>query len=442
MNGSTQVASCDAVHGYVAAICFKTGPPVTVGAELEWCVIDATDPTRVIPLDRLRNILDQAGPTPGGSTVTYEPGGQLELSSPPAFGVTACWQGLRADISHIERILADDGLTLLWTGIDPYRPPVRQISDLRYDAMEAYFDRRGPEGRLMMCSTAAVQVNLDAGTDAADIARRWRLLHAVGPPLVAAFANSSWHAGRSAGCRSMRQVVWQRIDPGRTRPPVGPDPVTAWADYALDAGVMVRRGGPDQWVTNPGHTFRQWLTGRNGNGHASNGHGSVSGSGIASGNGNGSGNGRVSGTSNGHVRAAPTIDDLDYHLTTLFPPVRPRGWFEVRYIDAQPAAYWPVPVAVLSALVNTPRAGDEVMAAAEPVADAWWDAAHRGLAHPGLFRAATACFETAIDSLRADGTDTALVALVESYLDRYVARRRCPADDAHPFALAPAKEFR
>jgi glutamate--cysteine ligase len=421
MTGSTQVASCDAVHGYVAAICFKTGPPVTVGAELEWLVIDATDPARPIPLDRLRAILDMAGPTPGGSTVTYEPGGQLELSSPPAFGVTACWKGLKSDIGHVERALADHGLTLLWTGIDPYRSPARQISDLRYDAMEAYFDRRGPEGRLMMCSTAAVQINLDAGRDATDIARRWHLLHAVGPPLVAAFANSPRHAGRSTGCKSMRQVVWQRIDPGRTRPPAGADPFVAWADYALDAGLMMQRTGPGDWTTDPGLTFRQWLTG------------------AATGANSGS---AANGRGNGHVRSTPTVDDLDYHLTTLFPPVRPRGWFEVRYIDAQPADYWPVPVAVLSALVNTPAVADHVMAAVEHVADAWWEAAQMGLAHPGLARAAETCFETALDTLRADGTDGALVTLVESYVDRYVARRRCPADDAHLHTLAHAKETR
>lgn len=32
----------------------------------------------------------------------------------------------------------------------------------------------------------------------------------------------------------------------------------------------------------------------------------------------------------------PTLDDLAYHVTTLFPPVRPRGFLEVSYLDAQP----------------------------------------------------------------------------------------------------------
>ena len=33
----------------------------------------------------------------------------------------------------------------------------------------------------------------------------------------------------------------------------------------------------------------------------------------------------------------PTLADLDYHCTTLFPPVRPRGWLEVRWLDCLPA---------------------------------------------------------------------------------------------------------
>ena len=32
----------------------------------------------------------------------------------------------------------------------------------------------------------------------------------------------------------------------------------------------------------------------------------------------------------------PTLQDLDYHLTTLFPPVRPRGYVEIRCADALP----------------------------------------------------------------------------------------------------------
>ena len=58
--------------------------------------------------------------------------------------------------------------------------------------MRDYFSAGGfaDAGLAMMCSTASVQVCLDIGADRADAARRWRLTHALGPLLIAAFANS------------------------------------------------------------------------------------------------------------------------------------------------------------------------------------------------------------------------------------------------------------
>ena len=50
----------------------------------------------------------------------------------------------------------------------------------------------------------------------------------------------------------------------------------------------------------------------------------------------------------------PTYDDLDYHLSTLFPPVRPRGYLEVRYLDAQPGDGWIAPTLLLTALMSAP----------------------------------------------------------------------------------------
>ena len=53
----------------------------------------------------------------------------------------------------------------------------------------------------------------------------------------------------------------------------------------------------------------------------------------------------------------PTRDDLSYHLSTLFPPVRPRGHLEFRVIDAQPGDGWIVPAAVVTAaLLDDPAA--------------------------------------------------------------------------------------
>jgi len=72
------------VHAYVARTCFKTGPPGRVGVELEWLVVDPADPHTVVPIRRTRAAVEAALPLPHGSVITFEPGGQLELSSLPA----------------------------------------------------------------------------------------------------------------------------------------------------------------------------------------------------------------------------------------------------------------------------------------------------------------------------------------------------------------------
>src|ERR671921_693297 len=253
-----RLRDCAAVRGYVERVCFKTGPPGLVGTELEWLVAFADDPTALVPIHLLRELLEAAGRPPRGSAITYEPGGQLELSSLAFRGPTACWQALSEDAEHVRRTLAAAGLVLLPTAIDPYRRPRRQLRHPRYDAMEAYFasvaDPGSDVGPSMMNSTASVQVNLDIGTDLADACRRWRLLHDLGPVMVAAFANSPVQAGRSTGWRSGRQKVWLHLDPDRTSMPSGTDPASAWADYALDARLMLELRDGGDWSVSPGPT--------------------------------------------------------------------------------------------------------------------------------------------------------------------------------------------
>lgn len=392
---STRLRDCAAVRGYVKHVCFKTGPPELVGTELEWLLGFADRPGDVVPIHLLRRLLDEIGPPPRGSTLTFEPGGQLELSSAACHGATACWRALATDVDHVRTPLTEAGLVVLDTAADPVRPPRRQLHHPRYDAMEAYFAAVGcPTGRVMMNSTAATQVNLDVGDCPAEAERRWRLLHDAGPAMVAAFANSPVLAGRRTGWKSTRQWVWQCLDPQRTTAPQGADPWSGWADYALGARLMLRRRDDDDWSVAPGPTFRDWVEGR------------------------------LDGP-------PPTEEDLAYHLTTLFPPVRPRGWFEVRYVDAQPLRWWPVPMAVLAALLDDPVAGRLASEACTGTTRLWETAARDGLADPRLAAAARACFALAGQALVRLGADPGLATLVEAFADRYVDRGRCPADD-HP----------
>jgi glutamate--cysteine ligase len=410
-------AEDDAV-GHVHGICLKTGPPRRVGVELEWLVRDARDPSLTVPAgriaDAMRGFAPEAGPElpssaapgvlPSGAFLTAEPGGQLELSSLPADSLAECVSATERDMAALRAAAADAGLNLAGFGLDPLRRPPRILDLPRYAAMEAFFDRGGPWGRQMMCRTASVQVCLDAGDEGGGqtgFRYRWALLHAIGPVLVAAFANSPLRDGRPTGWRSTRQQVWAHMDPTRTRPPRvhdGTDPRDAWAAYAMDAEVMlVRDPGSANWAAPPGATFRAWVRGEIG------------------------------------VPRQPTSEDLSYHLSTLFPPVRPRGHLELRMIDAQPGDGWIVPLAVATALLEDATAADEALAATEPLTasggDPWLRAARLGPSDAVLARASRECFATARSALDRMGVPATITAAVDTFIENYVSRDRCPADD-------------
>jgi glutamate--cysteine ligase len=119
----------------------------------------------------------------------------------------------------------------------------------------------------------------------------------------------------------------------------------------------------------------------------------------------------------------PMHPDLDYHLTTLFPPGRPRRGLEIRYLDSLPDAVWPAVVFTLVTLLDDPIAAGIAAEATEAVATAWDRAAQIGLGDRRLHEAATRCVQTA-----AERAPTELVESMDR-LVRSVEKRRCPADD-------------
>jgi glutamate--cysteine ligase len=395
-------------EAHVHGVCFKTGPPARVGVELEWLVHDGSDPRTPVAPDRLDAAVAAlaAHGLASGGKLTREPGGQIELSSPPGADLADCVAGTAADLAVMRRILAESGLAMVGNGLEPLHNPPRVLDHPRYRAMEAHFDRIGPWGRVMMRSTAAMQINLDAGDDspnASGYRRRWELAHRLGPVLVAAFANSPLYRGSATGWCSTRQAVWARMEPGRTRPPLHDgEPRAAWMRYALDADVLCVPGSEtDDWSAPRGLTFRAWLRGVPG-------------------------------------LRRPTVGDLDYHLTTLFPPIRPRGWLELRMIDAQPGDGWQLAAAVATALLDDPVAADAAYEATEPLCDrssplpdqeVWLRAARRGPADPDIGKAARTALTAAESALVRTGTPQPLRDAVGRFLEQYTERGRCPAHD-------------
>lgn len=361
-----------------------------VGVEQEWHTFALADPDRHLHPDEVLAAAEAHVALPHGSRITVEPGGQVEISTPPADPWWGCLTDMRVDGAELRRRLLAAGIVAVAAGIDPFRPPSRTLSQPRYDAMQAYFDRQGPEGRRMMSSCASIQVNVDSG-DAASFARRWQVAHQTGPALAAAFACSPDPLHRSE-----RLANWNAMDPSRTRPVLASgDPVLDWATYVLDAEVMLLHGddGTCTPLERPA-TFGTWID---------------------------------EGIDGRH----PTAADLDYHCTTLFPPVRPRGWLELRWLDALPAGLAEVAVATVAALLLDERAGDEALALCAPVGRAamWGVAADHGPRHDGLARAATGVLRVAADALDRLGAGATWSARTADAADRWPAKGRCPADD-------------
>lgn len=387
----TELAGAADAAEYIADRCLTDAPLGRVGLEIEAHCFDPADPLRRPGWTEIGDVLASLPVLPGGSRVTVEPGGAVELSSPPLIGASAAIEAMAADQAVLRSGFADAGLGLVPLGADPLRPAQRVNPGARYAAMEQFFaaSHTDSAGAAMMTSTASVQLNLDAGPRSG-WADRVRLAHALGPTMVAIAANSPLLAGEFSGWRSTRQRVWSRLDSARCGPVLGldgTDPAADWARYALKAPVMLVHA-PEASPISRYVPFAAWADGR-----------------VCLG-------GRRAG-----------VADLDYHLTTLFPPVRPRGWLEIRYLDSLGDALWPAVVFALATLLDNPVAADAAAEAVEPVATAWDVAARNGLADPRLHTAASRCLELVADQAPASLRDGMgrLVGMVE--------RGRCPADD-------------
>jgi len=371
-----------------------------VGLELEAHLVDLDAVSDAVSLDKVDPIPGIVAAAAGRSAVTLEPGGQVELSGVPAPDIATSVAEIRLDAVRTRLALAELGLGLAYAGADPLRPPRRVNPRPRYRAMEEHFiaTSRAAPGAVMMNSTAAMQVNLQAGPQDGwpeRVARAYRL----GPTMVAISASSPWLQGRDTGWKSARQRAWSGLDqracgpvPGCVAPYAGSDaaldPAAAWARYAMTAPVVfVRSRDQEAAAVRMPVSFAKWASGA--------------------------------------VRLAgrtPTTADLDTHLTTLFPPVRLRGYLELRYLDMTPPRWWPAVAAVVTTLMDDPVAADKAAEATERTTALWTTAAREGLTDAVLADSARRCLTIAAERVPA-GLASAVADLAD-----LVDSGRCPGD--------------
>ena len=204
---------------HVAEAALADGSVGRVGLELEFHLVDLVHPARRPTWAEATRLADGIGPLPSSSLVTLEPGGQIELSTPPGDDVVSAVAALRADREVLRTRLREQGFGAAPLGTDLARPVARINPGPRYLAMEQHFDALGcaGAGKEMMTATAALQVNLDAGP-ASGWSERLSLIRTLVPMLVAVSSTSPYLGGHTSGWHSMRQGTWQGIDHGRSDP--------------------------------------------------------------------------------------------------------------------------------------------------------------------------------------------------------------------------------
>ena len=324
---------------------------------------------------------------PRAGAISFEPGGQIEFSSLPFASATELVRTLEGVIRPLRATAAEHGIELLGLGIDPVNAveavPL-QLHGERYLRQAEFYGSIGPAGARMMRQTASLQINLDWEDQPL---LRWRVLNAAAPYFLAIFANSPLRTGKPTGHQSFRAHCWRELDPGRTGIFGGSDDLVAeYLAFALGARAMF-------WpMPNGGYpTFREL------------------------------------------IERGATPADWQLHLTTLFPEVRPRGFVELRTIDALDLRWYAAPIALVAGLTYhaaSLRAAADLLGTPDPTL--LRRAGESGLADPAVASVARDLWLIALTGCEALGErfiDEAALEVAREFVARYTAQGRSPADD-------------
>ncbi len=294
-----------------------------IGIETEKLVIDRHS-GEAVPYERIQELLaklDGVGGWQGSfeqdrliglqgkrSSVTLEPGGQLELSGKFCCDILCSWRDLNRYRQHILSLGHELGLAFLGLGVHPFTPQdkIAWLPKQRYAIMGPYMLKTGDMGQRMMKQTAGTQVNLDF-SDERDCVRKLRVAQRLSPVCYALFANSPILEDQRTGKLSLRGEIWSRTDPDRCGlieqlfdPDAG---LGDFVDYALDVPLyFIQRNNRYIDLTGNRFTFRNFLE-------------------------------------QGWMGERATLEDWSLHLSTLFPEVRLRPQIEVRSADSLPPRY-------------------------------------------------------------------------------------------------------
>ena len=340
--------------------------------------------------------------------ISFEPGGQLEISTKPYPCLLDATRRLREVQGWIDSALAEAGIQITQIGMNPWLNVDEiglQMTKPRYRAMDGFFTQQGPHGRRMMRQTCTIQVNLDFGGTEEILAKRFLAANLVAPFATALFAHSPFLEGKETGLLSSRAQTWQKMDPTRTGFPELESIVKrldrrACVDAYLDLvmnGKVVFAEKLGYQVMDGRLSFRDWV-------------------------------------SQGVSGIKPTLKDFQTHLSLMFPEARARGFIELRSIDCQHRFWQDVPAAFYTGLLYDEKSLNELLDLLLPIRKdlkALWERSPYGLQDKALSRLAQKTMHIAASGFsrlpscfQGDGA----TRLMSAYIERFTDRGLTPAD--------------
>ncbi len=238
----------------------------------------------------------------GNSSITLEPGGQIELSGKKSMFLDENASELHSHLKEIKKISEPLGIAWLGIGLQPVSTceEIEWVPKKRYAIMRKSLKNKGRLTFAMMKETASIQISLDYLTEK-DALEKLRLAFALSPVLSAIYANSPISRGRLNGFYSRRCHIWRHTAPERTG--IISDVFRSdfnferYIEYALSVPMLFIVRGKN-WVPANGITFEEFLK-------------------------------------RGLGVHKPEIPDWPLHLTTIFTEARLKQYVEIRSMDCQ-----------------------------------------------------------------------------------------------------------
>ena len=238
-----------------------------------------------------------------GSSITLEPGGQIELSGEPLKNLFQTCNEVNQHHDELHTVCKEFDIEFMGMGVLP-KWNLKQLKIMpkkRYKIMKEYMPKVGELGLDMMMRTTTIQANFDYSSEI-DMINKFRVAQSLQPIIIALYANSPFIGGKLTEYLSYRSFIWTRTDKDRC----GLLPFVyeknfsfeRYVDYLLDVPMyfIIR---DNKYIDLSGITFKEYMK-------------------------------------NKFQDFTPTIDDWNIHITTVFPEVRLKSYIELRGADGGP----------------------------------------------------------------------------------------------------------